>query len=43
MWHSLQISQAKMVGSLLYWRPFTVLVRPTMVDTFVQQPRAQLA
>ena len=33
VWHSLQISQEKMVGSLLYCRPFTVLVRPTMVDT----------
>ena len=37
VWHSLQISQAKMVGSLLYCRPFTVLVRPTMVDTCDRQ------
>ncbi len=33
VWHSLQICQEKMVGSLLYCRPFTVFVRPTIVET----------
>jgi hypothetical protein len=37
VWHSLQISQEKMVGSLLYCRPFTVFVRPTIVDTCHRQ------
>ena len=36
-WKGVRASQAKTVGSFLYWRPLTVLVRPMMVLTCEQR------